>query len=1009
MGLKVVAFPFLFVAAISAQALGPSAFIPAERGPIPSGWEARPAPNGRTTALTLGILDGRPVVHLKDEDPKEGVGMGRWVAVLPGHRYRQSVSVKGGGLALFFNWYDAKRGFLAPERVKGLSGNPDGFRTQAFEELAPSNAAWCLAWLYSSTGNRGEAWIGGWQMDDLGLPPEPAKTAGPAAFLPPVPAPTARQFLASVKDVHPRLMLTPSRLARIRELLKTDRVAAGWWDKTRQGADRLLAEPAARYEIPDGLRLLETSKKVERRMIALGLAWRITGEARYVDRAAAELRAVCAFPDWNPRHFLDTAEMALAVAIGYDWCYDGLSAADRTLAAESIVRLGLDPGIKALEEGKAFWARANNNWNVICNGGLSVAALAVAPSHPAAAARILPAAFSNVQWMLPQFEPDGAWFEGTGYWWGTVKYTIDYAASLESACGSDFGLLSGGAFPGFWKTGAFPTFLVSPSRRSFNYSDSGEKPPSLPELFWLAAKTGQALYQDYALTYASATADELLFYEPMKADGRPLPLDRHFRGVEVATLRGSWADPLAAFVGLKAGDNRAPHGHLDLGSVILEALGERWAIDIEGENYNAPGVFGADRWKYYRLKTEGHNTLSIDPARHDGGNQDPGAKASITRLETSPDEAFVVADLSRVWPAVDRAKRGARLIDGRKRILLRDEVELSEPVPVWWFLHTRAAIALSADGREATLSSAGRRFHLQALEKDAVFSVRDARPFPESPQLKQSQNSGVRKLALNPAPSRRITLTVLCTPLAEGETPGPLPPGLDQNIDAWALVDRRDLDLAGLQVDGKELPGFSPLKFEYRVQWEGGIPPVVTARAKHPATAISLAQATAVPGTARITARNGARLLETLVRFAGKPVDPMEFPKEGRIPVVRAVASSSDENLASGAVDGDLNTRWSAEGAGQTLTCEFAAMERLDRVVAIFFKGGERSTSFEIAVSLDGKAWEKVLAARSRGAAQGAEIFPLGKPAAARFVRFTGLGNSVNAWNSVVELAFLRP
>ena len=37
-----------------------------------------------------------------------------------------------------------------------------------------------------------------------------------------------------------------------------------------------------------------------------------------------ELRAAAAFPDWNPSHFLDTAEMTHAFAIGYDWLYEGL-------------------------------------------------------------------------------------------------------------------------------------------------------------------------------------------------------------------------------------------------------------------------------------------------------------------------------------------------------------------------------------------------------------------------------------------------------------------------------------------------------------------------------------------------------------------------------------------------------------------------------------------------------------------------------------------------------------
>ena len=52
----------------------------------------------------------------------------------------------------------------------------------------------------------------------------------------------------------------------------------------------------------------------------------MTSEKKYLNRAVKEMLAVSAFSDWNPSHFLDVAEMTMAVSIGYDWLYDGLSA-----------------------------------------------------------------------------------------------------------------------------------------------------------------------------------------------------------------------------------------------------------------------------------------------------------------------------------------------------------------------------------------------------------------------------------------------------------------------------------------------------------------------------------------------------------------------------------------------------------------------------------------------------------------------------------------------------------
>ena len=42
------------------------------------------------------------------------------------------------------------------------------------------------------------------------------------------------------------------------------------------------------------------------------------------------------------------------------------------------------------------------------------------------------------------------------------------------------------------------------------------------------------------------------------------------------------SDAEALFIGFKAGDNRVNHSHLDLGTFVLDALGQRWAIDLGG-------------------------------------------------------------------------------------------------------------------------------------------------------------------------------------------------------------------------------------------------------------------------------------------------------------------------------------------------------------------------------------------------------------------------------------------
>src|SRR6185437_13853424 len=118
-------------------------------------------------------------------------------------------------------------------------------------------------------------------------------------------------------------------------------------------------------------------------------------------------------------------------------------------------------------------------------------------------------------------------------------------------------------------------------------------------------------------------------------------------------------DPNATFVGFKGGSNAANHAHLDLGSFVLDALGQRWAVDLGPDDYNLPGYFGNKRWTYYRLTTAGHNTLTID-----GENQAPSARAPLLAYWSSPDRALAVADLTAAYGKHGtRATRGIELLD----------------------------------------------------------------------------------------------------------------------------------------------------------------------------------------------------------------------------------------------------------------------------------------------------------------------------------------------------------
>ncbi len=93
--------------------------------------------------------------------------------------------------------------------------------------------------------------------------------------------------------------------------------------------------------------MLHTSREVLDRIYTLALLYRLTCERRWAARAIAELLNAARFVDWNPAHWLDTAEMMHAQAIGYDWLYDAMTQAQRDELVKAMLVHGFDESEKA--------------------------------------------------------------------------------------------------------------------------------------------------------------------------------------------------------------------------------------------------------------------------------------------------------------------------------------------------------------------------------------------------------------------------------------------------------------------------------------------------------------------------------------------------------------------------------------------------------------------------------------------------------------------------------------
>lgn len=582
----------------------------------------------------------------------------------------------------------------------------------------------------------------------------------------PVPIPEKSELLKGLRKEHPRLGAVKEDFERLKVQIQKDGTLALWFKEIKSRGEGILNEPTSKYEIPDGLRLLGTSRRVLNRIYTLGLLYKIDGDRRWANRAWEELNEAANFKDWNPRHFLDTAEMTHAFAIGYDWFYEVWSDEQRQILRRAMVEKGIKLAIE-IHKKASWWARARHNWNQVCNGGIGMGALAIADIEPELASEFLHFGLQSIQLAMAEYGPDGAWAEGPGYWNYATSYNTYFLAALKTALGTDFGLTK---IPGFSRAGEFPIYMTGPLNRTFNYADSGDGAPYSPCLFWLSREFKNPMFAVYQSRVNRPHPLDIVWYQPPVAGAAisMLPLDRYFRNAEVVCFRTKWDEPDAIFVGFKAGDNKANHSHLDLGTFVLDALGKRWAVDLGADDYNLPGYFGKQRWTYYRLRAEGHNTIVLNPDK--SPDQEPSASAKIIRFNSTPQKAIAIADLTAAYSKkqATMAQRGVMLLN-RDRLIIQDEVATAQPSKFYWFMHTPAKIEIGGNGKTATLIQGDARLLARIIEpNEAVFSQMSAQPLNESPQPeKQARNANIMKLAIRLDDITRLRLAVELIPLKD--------------------------------------------------------------------------------------------------------------------------------------------------------------------------------------------------------------------------------------------------
>ncbi len=548
--------------------------------------------------------------------------------------------------------------------------------------------------------------------------------------------------LQEISPDRPRLYL---RDAKVLEKSRRTPSGAAISGRIFHEADLMLSYPVIERTF-NGDQMLHVSRNVLFRVNTLTVAYHLSGDRKYADKAIAEMRNAAAYPDWNhPNHYLDTAEMTLALAFGYDWLYDLLTPEERLAIENAIIEKGIRPSFAGT--GSIWWIRGTNNWNQVCHAGIVAGAVAVYEKNPELAAKSIARAINCLPLaMHASYYPRGAYPEGPVYWSYGSEFTVALLSILESAFGTDFGLSEA---PGFSETGDFVLAVRAPSGRSFSYADSSPllgvdfAQVWLPRRFnrpdWMSNWSQQELLKLGARRQADVGKGgnrmlplTMFFFDDYRKNDRTPPKS-YFSGadaaVPVAMFRSDWT-PDASYLGVKGGSPSWAHGHMDAGSFVFEADGVRWAADLGQDDYSKflarkmslwSYQPNSDRWKIFRFGPQSHNLLLID-----GQLQKPTAKAYI--LEYTENSAML--ELSDLYENLaDRVTRTFRMLPDRS-VEITDRIAGAKPgSKLRWQMLIQGSKAV-VEGKNLRLTNSGKELLIEVdSPADGRWGVDDAKKF----------------------------------------------------------------------------------------------------------------------------------------------------------------------------------------------------------------------------------------------------------------------------------------
>jgi hypothetical protein len=399
----------------------------------------------------------------------------------------------------------------------------------------------------------------------------------------------------------------------------------------------------------DPLRYLYDEGVALRRIVGvLGYAYASTHDPRYLDSLAAQTVGASRWPDWNPGHPLDTAQVATAVSLGYAWSQDRMTPQERSEVVAALADRLLRPYACGAGSGLATRRTGVGNQTTVVGTAALLAGLAIRADDPSWSAAAVEAATRSLERSATadgsgRSLADGPTVEGLMYTTyeaanvallqatlranpgdpevsrplQAVLPSLDALADWNERCGkvADPAVEDGwDLYPWVDRTTALAAMAASPR--------SG---PHLLALVDALQARGQVTVPGAGTWAVPDGIAELVLGPETPGQAAVPPVQAHVAGGPPAGRLYGCATHGDTYALLTGVPNDAPHGHADVGNVVVKQGEQDVLADLGQRNYTFTGG------PVWRSGTKAHSTIGV--LGDDGGVRQRGAGGGAVSAE----------------------------------------------------------------------------------------------------------------------------------------------------------------------------------------------------------------------------------------------------------------------------------------------------------------------------------------------------------------------------------------